>query len=534
MDIMRILTGFGVATAVALGGCVDLDTTNPNEPDRQRVLASAQDVQALISTSYQPYFDNAQQTNPGLPNGAMADNLTGGFFDFGVHDVTTLPRTIFDASPLNTRGFVGRAPWSRLYPVISNVNDALGAIDGGLRITTGPGGSDETPRALAFGKFVQGISHGYLGLYYDQALIVTEDTDLEQMDPRAFSPYPDVQAAALAMLDEAIAIAQANNFTIPASSDWINGVPLSNQDLIRVINSYYARILAYTPRTWEERNAVDWNAVLQRIDAGITQDFGPDGMLNVWESNMRRLLSRVRTNPSDHVRPSLMALGPADTSGAFQKWVNAPFEQRDTFAIRTPDRRIHGAAGITAVGLYFGRHRTTIWPADRGRYRWSHYFYRRDGLGDSWHTGKQVTISRTEMDLLKAEALIRLNRAQEAIPLINATRVANGQLPPVTLEGPPDNAACVPRKNSGACGSLWDALIHERQLENMGIEGSIMWWDFRGLGRLQEGTLLHFPVSGIEMENLGLPVYTFGGVGGEGAAPPPQYHRCPASLPRCG
>jgi hypothetical protein len=60
-----------------------------------------------------------------------------------------------------------------------------------------------------------------------------------------------------------------------------------------------------------------------------------------------------------------------------------------------------------------------------------------------------------------------------------------------------------------------------------------MWWDFRGISRLQEGTLIHFPVSGIEMENLGLSVYTFGGVGGEGAAPPPQYGRCPVSLPRC-
>jgi hypothetical protein len=529
---MRLTTTLGAAAALLLSGCVDLDVTNPNEPDRDRVLRNATDVQTLISSSYQAYFDNAQQTNPGLPTAAMADNLTGGFFDFGVADVTTLPRATFDASPLNTRGFVGRAPWSRLYPAISNVNDGLGAIEGGLRIMED--GVDQTARARAFGRFVQGISHGYLALYYDQALIVTEDVDLEQMDPRAFVPASEVQTAALGMLDEAISIAQANTFTIPARSDWINGVVLSNQDFVRVVNSYYARLLAYMPRSWEERNAVDWNEVLRRIDGGITQDFGPDGQLNVWESNMRRLLARVRTNPSDHVRPSLMALGPADTSGAFQRWVNAPPEQRDTFAIRTPDRRIHGAAGFTAPGLYFGRHRSTIWPADRGRYRWSHYFYRRDGLGDSWHTGRQVTISRTEMDLLKAEALIRLGRAQEAVPLINRSRVANGQLAPVTVDGPPLGATCVPRKNNGACGSLWDALIHERQMENLGIEGPIMWWDFRGLGRLAEGTLVHFPVSGIELENLGLPVYTFGGVAGQGAAPAPQYHRCPVNLPRCG
>ena len=116
--------------------------TNPNEPDRDRVTSNPQDVQTLISASYQTYFDNAQQTNPGLTTAAMADNLTGGFFDFGVADMTEEPRSTYNASPLNTRGFVGRAPWDRLYPVISNVSDAIAAIDRGVAITTGPGGSD--------------------------------------------------------------------------------------------------------------------------------------------------------------------------------------------------------------------------------------------------------------------------------------------------------------------------------------------------------------------------------------------------------
>src|SRR5690606_21901540 len=138
MVTIRTLTATAV-TAVLLGGCADLDVSNPNEADRDRVLSTPQDVQSLIATSYQQYFDNAQQTNPGLPTAAMADNLTGGFFDFGVHDMTTEPRSVYDASPLNTRGFVGRAPWDRLYPVLSNVSDAIAAIDRGVAITTGPG-----------------------------------------------------------------------------------------------------------------------------------------------------------------------------------------------------------------------------------------------------------------------------------------------------------------------------------------------------------------------------------------------------------
>ena len=138
-----------LAALVALAGCVDLDVSNPNNPDRERVLADPGDVESLISSSFAGYYNNAAQTNPGLPTAAMAESLTGGFFDFAVHDVTTIPRTVWDNSPLNTRGFAARAPWDRLYTVISNVNDGLQAIDGGL-VIEGSGGNDNTARARAF------------------------------------------------------------------------------------------------------------------------------------------------------------------------------------------------------------------------------------------------------------------------------------------------------------------------------------------------------------------------------------------------
>lgn len=43
--------------------------------------------------------------------------------------------------------------------------------------------------------------------------------------------------------------------------------------------------------------------------------------------------------------------------------------------------------------------------------------------------------------------------------------------------------------------------------------------DSRGFGRLPRGTFLHLPIPGCELETLRLPLYTFGGVGGEWAAP---------------
>ena len=59
------------------------------------------------------------------------------------------------------------------------------------------------------------------------------------------------------------------------------------------------------------------------------------------------------------------------------------------------------------------------------------------------------------------------------------TRVANGELPLVTVDGPPDEPGCVPRKWKGGgatlqgqCGSLWDALRYEKRIEMAGVDAS--------------------------------------------------------------
>ena len=66
--------------------------------------------------------------------------------------------------------------------------------------------------------------------------------------------------------------------------------------------------------------------------------------------------------------------------------------------------------------------------------------------------------------------------------MINITRQANGELPGVTTAGSPEGDECVPRKvASGACGSLWDALMYEKNLEMTGIEGAVSWWDARSV-----------------------------------------------------
>jgi hypothetical protein len=309
---------------------------------------------------------------------------------------------------------------------------------------------------------------------------------------------------------------------------------MSRTQFIALANSFAAKALAQTPRTRAERNAVDWAEVIRRVDAGIKTDFAPAAQTDILWDDWKRLIARVRSGPpSDFGRPSYWVLGPADSTQGFVNWVAAPVANRVAFQIRTKDRRIQDAAGPTVAGTYVGYNASNIFAVSRGTYRYSHYYYKRFGTGTSWQTGTQPAVTVTEMNLLKAEALIRLNRAAEAVPLINLTRQANGQLPPVTVDGPPDEAGCVPRKLSGACGSLWDALRYEKRIEGLGIDGVTAFLDARGWQTLPENTVIHLPIPGRELGVLQRALYTYGGPGGQGSAPAPDPERCPVALNRC-
>ena len=228
-----------------------------------------------------------------------------------------------------------------------------------------------------------------------------------------------------------------------------------------------------------------------------------------------------------------MLLGPADSTDRYKAWLATDVAARRPFQIVTKDRRIHGAAGPATPGKYFGYNQNTIFQEGRGTYRWSYYYFHRYGTGNSWQQGAQDALTVTEMDLLKAEALIRLNRAGEAVPLINKSRVAKGELPPVTVDGPPNEPGCVPRKANGDCGSLWDALRYEKRVEMVGVDPTVAFFDARGWQTLVANSITQLPVPGRELATLQMQNYTFGGPGGQSSAPAPDAERCPVALARC-
>lgn len=534
MIARKLFLGSGLL--VVAGACQDLAVSNPNEPDRARATQQPVSAESFVSSSFRTWWPVAGHDDyPSWAFSTMANEITSGFADFGQLELSAEPRAAWNNSPVNARSEVTEDPWYGLYSTISSVNDALIAIDKGLVVVD----PTRTARTRVVGKFMQGVSHAHLALYFDSAFVVDEKLQLDtitvpQLYVPQLRPYSEVSSAAIAQLDSAIAVAQRGpNFTLPVDS-WLFQA-MTRDELIRLANSYVARTLAYTPRTRAERAAVDWAEVIKRVDAGIVTDFAPVAQPDILWDDWKRLIARVRRSdrPSDFGRPSYWVLGPADSTNGFVNWVATPVANRVAFQIRTQDRRIQGTTGPTSVGKYVGYNAENIFTASRGTYRFSHYYYKRNGTGITWYTGPQPAVTVTEMNLLKAEALIRLGRAAEAVPLLNASRVTSGELPPVTIDGPPDQAGCVPRKLDGRCGSLWDALRYEKRIEGLGNNGVIAFFDARGWQTLPANTVVQLPVPGRELAVLQRPLYSYGGPGGDGSAPTPDPEQCPVALARC-
>jgi hypothetical protein len=514
------------AAALLFAGCQSLEVTNPNAPDATRATSQPAATEAFVASSFRKWWPVAGHDDyPSWALSTMTWEVTSGFADFGQLELSAEPRSAWNNSPVNARNNVSEEPWYELYGTNSAVTDAIVAINGGLIITD----DATTQRAKAFGKLMQGLSHGYLGLYFDSAFVVDEHLDLDTITVPRLQPYPVVIAEAIEMIDSAIAVANAtSNFTLPATS-WFH-VSTTRDQFIRIANSFAARLMVYSARTPAERAAVNWPAVIARVDAGITSNFAPIGQPDILWDDWKRLVARVRqaSRPSDFGRPSYWLLGPADSTQGWVNWVATPLNDRVAFQMRTRDRRIQGTTGPSSPGTYVGYNLNNIFAASRGTYRFSWYYFHRFGTGDSWQSGPLVAMTVSEMQLLKAEGLMRTGQAAAAATIINVTRQANGQLPAVTVDGPPAVAGCVPRQMDGDCGSLWDALRYEKNIEGLGVSGVTAFFDARGWGTLPENTLLHLPVPGRELAVLQRTLYTYGGPGGDDAAAAPAPERCPA------
>jgi hypothetical protein len=487
--------------------CADLVVDNPNEPDRDRALADALAVESLISGSFRTWWDIQQgRTTRYLEN--MSSVNINDALNYGNWDAAHEPRKELINQPGYQWGYAVEDPFMIQNRALAAVRDGVLILDKGLQI--GTAGAD-TRRLRAWAKLMQGLFTANIGLLYDKGWIVDEKTDTEKnvLDKKLVG-HKELITQARAYLAEARTLATGVNFTTP--NTWA-GQAITSARLVQLTNSYEARIMAAAARTPAERAAVNWAQVLTLIQTGVTTDFGInlDGAGGVWTSSLKG---------QDGISPRIP--GPCDQSGKYQAAEKTEPRVRDWYLVECDDRRVHlpGMPDSTnTVGSYLWIEKNPVTRqieiqngADRGNWHMTPYQF----LG--WtsvienNLGFAPDLSMKEMNLLRAEALIRLNRAAEAVPLINATRVANGKLPPVTVDGD-KTARCVPRRLDGTCGNLMDALIYEKRFETIYLSGGLSYFDARGWGILLKGTPLHFPIPALELNALPVPIYTFGGQG---------------------
>jgi hypothetical protein len=490
--------------AVALStACLDMDVENLNAPDAERALAEADDVERLLGTGFYRWYNGTHKTSPMMGLEVLANTQTAAWGNFAMQHLGTQPRNSWDNSPTFNYGIFNRNPWGNIYEAISNVNDGLRAIDDLGLTFRNDAGENMNNRARAYAKFIQGVGHGWLALFYDQAFILDEAVNLEEGIP-PLQPYPEVLDAAISYLDEAISIANSNTFQLPGGEDaWINGIAPTNQDLIVWANTYKARFLSGVGRTPADRAAADWNQIIQLARAGF-HDNAPKGPL--YDGNFWWHAPQYYATVGGWNRSAIDLVGMADTSGGYEAWKATDAADRTPFLIYTADRRVTGPEGPEDPGKYHMYVGGNIYPANRGMYfqSWYHTIRFNYIRAAGANVENIVIFTEAEMDLLEAEGLLRQGQKEAAIDLINKTRVANGELPPLPYSISTEEA--------------FEQMIYEKLLETAMTSSGLTYFDKRGWGMLVCGTPLHFPVHGRELEQLQIPNYTFGGVGGDMAA----------------
>ena len=547
---------WAVGLGFALLGCedfTDLNVVNENNPETERTLATPADLEALIGGTFLTYWDGTQHRSPFGSLSVMADEGSVSWGNWGMNDNGFEPRRAYNNSSTYRYRFVNQTPWDNMYGALSAAADGLIAINEGVEI--GAGGEDN-PRAIAFAKFVQGVSLGWLALQFDQAIIFDETVDLlaAVAGDFEFVPYPQVMTAALTKMDEAIALATANTFTL--KSDWIGGLALTNTEFVQVMHSFKARLLTHVARSPAEAANINWQAVIDEVNAGITDDLvlvGDPG--NTWWS----VWTWRATEAETWMRADYKSFGYTDTSGEYINWLSTPVADRQEFEMLTPDLRIWGCgidgdlggqcrsvdgstsrnarlnpdeqlgqAGDQEPGLYFRFFGSSPFSSNRGTFVFSMYHHWRWEDVFEEREGPLRHILTEEMDLLRAEAFIQLGNLAAARDIINATRVPAG-LVAVDVDGAPCPAVLDGQAGRRLC-DLMDQLIYEKRMETMNTNSGGAYFERRRWGNpastsshhrgLVEGTPHQFPVAGTELEVLQLPTYTFGGVGNEGVPGP--------------
>ena len=522
--VSKFIAGSGMLLGLMACSGDSLNVVNVNDPDVARAYATPAGVEGVVA-GLGVQLNNTQRATESVNTQAriLSGENIASVANFGMAARSQVPRSIISNELGNDNQSGNLANFNQFSRVTRTASNAIAAVNRLIAGGNTIGSPAQDARAKAFAYLILGQALGNLSIAYDSAAIVTPVTPSDEVP--GLSGAAQVNAAALSMLDSAIAIANsaaatngASGFPLPTT--WISGVALTRDGFVRLARSFKARFRAGVARTPAQRAAVNWASVIDDATNGIAADFnitlgGTTGWSAAYDFNQMYVTGGWHAVPYFYY-------GMADVSGSYDAWLASPVASRRAFTVITPDKRwpagatraAQQAAGPTvalAPGVYF-RNRPTgedvplVGPGD------SQYDHRR--YGAQWLNsvqGAYTDMSKTEMDMLAAEGHIRAGNLAAAVALVNVTRVKNG-LDPIgsvasaTAPYSTDLSKCVPRVpaapsfTSTVCGSLLEAMKYEKRMETA-YTGYFIWMaDNRGWGDLVEGTVVEWPVPYQEMQ----------------------------------
>jgi hypothetical protein len=272
-------------------------------------------------------------------------------------------------------------------------------------------------------------------------------------------------------------------------------------------HAYAARFLAQWPRTPAENDQVDWQAVQDHAEKGLTYNFAPMADGEAWQSYHKWVFAETGQGPfwARVDQRLIAALDPSQPSRYPETIAKGEAPLAKTEA-QSKDNRL-----ITDF-TYFTKNN---FPADRGEWHFSHYKHNRnlsdpDFAGDGSSTGPMPAFRAADNELLRIEALLQSGQKAQAITALNAgTLKTRGQLPSIPAQASETE--------------VLRAIFYERAIELLSTAPAGLWLDRRRmmprenylevtpLGGLQIGTPAQLPVPAEELRIQGALPYNFGG-----------------------
>ena len=455
----------------------DLNVENLENPNDFALTSDPVALTATAGTLFNNWFITANTANgPGPILGTMADVQSCSWGNFGMRDFSSEPRVAMNNSSSYGNAFVTNSYFNGMYSVLSDSNTLALAVQNETDFA-------DSNQILTVAKFGQALTIGYLALVFDRVWLSDENGVVEGSLENGASDYKEAMAFALKKLDEAIAIATANDVSFPEA--WLPSNGGNSPKLVAFMNSMGARMLVNNARNTAQKGTLDWNKVITYTNKGLTSD------LTIYADNITWY----------------------DTTQFYQTYVGWGRVDMRIVQMMDPDMPSYWTDNLTVVpeSAYgpgvdnrlktdYGYKSAQDFIPARGAYHFSNYRYKRyDNYIAPPYQDDLVEFSKAENDMYKAEALALTGKVADAASIINAgTRVTRGLLAPVAAD----------------LTAVKKAIFHERMVEFSYTGMGIGFFEMRKENLLQAGTLLHFPVPGAALESIPQTNYTYGGTTG--------------------